>query len=222
MPDGDGRNPAQFSDSIIAFLHDHLPTVATPGEVIVFDPFAGAGLKLGVLCDHLGYAFVGNDLERWVERDGRVRTADSTLARNYPRAPHIVVTSPTYNNGVNDHFEPRESDTSRRLTYRTALGHALHPHNTGRYSGRGSQAQEQEYWRLTEACVVHWPDVVVVNVKDSTRAGSVYPLGAKWIALLKKYGYEVSTDKVGVDGWRYGTNHDKRTEWEWVLTGVKA
>lgn len=125
----------------------------------------------------------------------------------------------TYGNGLNDHFDAQ--DGSRRLTYRNSLGRALHPHNTGRYTGRNSKKGEREYWRLHEKAVVHWPDVVIVNVKDSIRAGKVYPLGAKWMLLLKKHGYVVEASKVGVDGWRYGENQEKRREFEWILVGKR-
>ena len=211
-----GANPAQFSDTIIDWLRANLPTIVPPDHII-HDPFAGAGIKLGALCDDLGYTFTARDLELWDPRDERVKVGDSTLARNYPSEPFVITTSPSYNNGINDHFKPK--DTSRRLTYRTALGHALHPHNTGRYSGRGSQQGEREYWRLTENCVQHWGDTVIVNVKDSIRAGKLYPLGAKWRVLLMRYGYKVTAAKVPVSGWRYGENHDAREDFEWVLVG---
>lgn len=215
-----GSNPAQYSASVIDWLRHHLPQLTFgQSHLIIHDPFAGAGLRLGALCDELGLTFSGRDLELWEPRDERVKVGDSTLARNYPNQPYIITTSPTYGNGVNDHFKPK--DASRRLTYRVALGHKLHPHNTGRYSGRGSKKGEQEYWRLHELCVKHWPDVVVVNVKDSIRKGKVYPLGAKWRVLLMKYGYKVTTHKVPVSGWRYGTNHDAREDFEWVLVGQR-
>lgn len=218
MGAGDKVNPAQFSDSIIDFLRDFLSSFIPPDH-IVFDPFAGQGTKLGMLCDELGLEFRGVDLEKWANRDERVRLGDSTLQRNYPKEPHIICSSPSYNNGINDHFKPQ--DGSRRLTYRNSLGHELHPHNTGRWSGRNSKSGESEYWRLHEECVKHWPDVVVVNVKDSPRKGKMYPLGAKWRVLLSKYGYHITAHKVGVPGWRYGENHDARSDFEWVLVGTR-
>lgn len=215
-----GANPAQYSASVIDWLRHHLPQLTFgQSHLIIHDPFAGAGIRLGALCDELGLTYSGRDLELWDPRDDRVKVGDSTLARNYPSSPYIICTSPTYGNGVNDHFKPK--DTSRRLTYRVALGHALHPHNTGRYSGRGSRKGELEYWRLHEECVKHWPDVVVVNVKDSIRKGKVYPLGTKWRVLLMRYGYTITTHKVPVSGWRYGENHDVREDFEWVLLGQR-
>lgn len=128
----------------------------------------------------------------------------------------------TYNNGVNDHFGPK--DTSTRLTYRVRAGHDLHPNNTGRWSGRGSKKGEAEYWRITRECVKHWPKVVVVNVKDSVRStweGGVYPLVRLWVELLEEFGYEVREEQVVCPGWRNGTNRDARIDTESILVGTR-
>lgn len=126
----------------------------------------------------------------------------------------------TYNNGVNDHFDPK--DDSKRLTYRVRAGHELHPNNTGRWSGRGSKKGEAEYWRITRECVQHWPDVVFVNVKDSMRAGEIYPFVSIWIDLLHGYGYQIRNSRVACPGWRYGSNHDARLSTESILIGVRS
>lgn len=165
-----GKHPAPFTASIITSLAALIPLHVAPHRGI-HDPFGGEGVRLGELCDAIGYRFSGTDLEPWRDGDRRVTLGDSTDPASYPSWPFAVVTSPTYNNGVNDHFRP--SDTSHRLTYRVAAGHELHPNNTGRWSGRGSKRSEAEYWRLTREVVKHWPDVALVNVKDSTRAGDV-------------------------------------------------
>ena len=131
-----------------------------------------------------------------------------------------IVTSPSYNNGVNDHFKP--SDTSGRLTYRVAAGHELHPNNTGRHSGRGSRRGEEEYWRITRDVVKCWPDIALVNVKDSTRAGDVYPLIGKWTALLVECGYTVDRTDVPCPGWRFGANGAARADTEAILIARRA
>lgn len=216
----DGKHPAVFTDSIIEALADLIPRYA-PSLPIVHDPFAGEGLKLAALCERLGYMFSGVDLEPWPNRDRRVVVGDSTDPATYPVGDwHAIVSSPTYNNGCNDHFEPR--DTSRRLTYRVAAGHALHENNTGRYSGRGSKKGEAAYWRITREVVKHWPDVVFVNVKDSIRNSEVYPLVDLWVELLDSYGYRIKNSRVACPGWRYGSNHDARLNTESILIGLRT
>lgn len=215
------NHPAQFTDSIIQELGVLIPAHLPSPSHAVYDPFAGVGVRLGALCDRLGVEFSGGDLEEWPGADPRVAArADATAAWTYPRRPFVVVTSPTYNNGVNDHFRPR--DASRRLTYRSRLGRELHPNNTGRYSGRSSKAGEVAYWRLTREAVKHWPDTVLVNVKDSIRAGEVYPLVEMWSDCLgSEFGYEVSHHPVGCPGWRFGSNSGERVEAEVILVGQR-
>lgn len=211
------KHPAPFSEPIIEALADLIPEHVPPGW-IVHDPFAGEGKRLGALCDRLGYKFSGSDLEPWLDADPRVDVGDSTRFNSYPfwtGRPFSVVTSPTYNNGLNDHFKP--GDTSRRLTYRVAAGRELHPHNTGRYSGRGSKAAEAAYWELTKQCVKHWPSVALVNVKDSVRAGEVYPLVVHWADLLEGVGYTVDQHMVECPGWRFGANSAARADSESIL-----
>lgn len=212
------KHPAPFSDPVIDALRVIIPQYLNPGE-LVFDPFAGEGIRLGALCDELGVDFAGTDIEEW-GGDGRVGVGDSTRIETYPQYPFVVVTSPTYNNGVNDHFAPRES--SRRLTYRVALGRELNERNTGRYSGRGSGKAELEYWALSRACVAHWRETVVVNVKDSIRDGAVYPLVRKWRAMLGGFGYATRVVEVGAAGWRYGENGEARVDGEAIIIGTRG
>jgi hypothetical protein len=213
-----GKHPAPFSEPIIDALRVLLPAEVSE-DTIVHDPFAGEGLRLGRLCDELGYAFSGADLEHWQGSDSRVVQADSTRPSSYPEKPFVVVTSPTYNNGVNDHFQP--SDSSRRLTYRVAAGHALHTNNTGRYSGRGSVKGELAYWKITRRCIRWWPDLAIVNVKDSIRSGQVYPLVDLWRTLLRGSGYGVKRYDVECPGWRYGENSDVRVDSEAILVAKR-
>lgn len=213
------RHPAPYTDAIIDALAELIPENVPPSWVI-HDPFGGEGVRLGALCDRIGYEFSGTDLEPWLGGDPRVHLGDSTLAGTYPPVPHAVVTSPTYNNGVNDHFLPK--DASRRLTYRVAAGRALHMNNTGRHSGRSSKKGEAEYWRITCEVVKCWPNVALVNVKDSTRAGEVYPLVRFWADLLNEHGYEIDRVDVECPGWRFGTNHEARTDTEAILIAKRS
>jgi hypothetical protein len=206
------KHPAVFTNSIIDALRELIPQ-HIPEGLYICDPFAGDGQKLGALCDELGRWFRGIDIEEWP--DSRATWGDSTEPYWYPDQPHAIVTSPTYNNGVNDHFKP--SDASRRLTYRSRLGRELHVNNTGRYSGRGSKKAEQEYWRITEDVVKHWPDIALVNVKDSIRGDSIYPLVNLWRVLLLKHGYKIQRVDVPCPGWRFGANSELRVDTEAIL-----
>lgn len=213
-------HPAPFTESLITALSGLIPMYANRRVHVIHDPFAGEGRRLGKLCDTLGFTFTGTDLERWKDADPRVGLGDSTDPTTYPSSPFVVVTSPTYNNGVNDHFQPK--DASRRLTYRVRAGHALHENNTGRYSGRGSKTAEAEYWRITRDVVKCWPDVALVNVKDSYRGDDRYRLTDMWAALLLNNGYEIEQVDVPCPGWRFGTNHERRVETEAIIVAQRT
>lgn len=213
------KHPAPFSEPIVETLRRLLP-MWVPTSVLVHDPFAGEGVRLGRLCDQLGYTFSGSDLELWRDGDRRVVLGDATDAASYPTRRFVVVTSPTYNNGVNDHFVPR--DVSDRMTYRVAAGHELHENNTGRYSGRGSKAAEHTYWRITRESVAHWPELTIVNVKDSMRGRKLYPFVELWRALLIEHGYSLTQLDVPCPGWRVGTNHEARVETEAIIVARRG
>lgn len=229
------ENPARYHPNIIEALRGLLPRHVPTGS-LVYDPFAGDGQRLGTLCDQLGLDFRGGDLEDWQGRDPRVSWgADATGSWSYPprqcpgrqrrgqdpRSWWAVVTSPTYNNGVNDHFEPK--DDSYRMTYRVAAGHALHAHNTGRYSGRGSVTGEQAYWRLHREAVRWWPNLALVNVKDSIRDQAIYPLVDKWADLLGRNSYQIAERLVvPCPGNRRGANGQARVDNEEILVACRS
>jgi hypothetical protein len=210
-----GTQPAPFSYPIIDALTYLIPR-HIPRGLRIHDPFAGDGRKLGELCQGLGYKFSGTDLERWQGRYKGVLVGDATKARSYPSEPFALITSPSYNNGINDHFEPK--DDSTRNTYRVAAGHALHVNNTGRYSGRHSPRAEQKYWQLHKLAIQHWPEIALINLKDSIRDGKIYPLTSMWAVMLRENGFKVrQVEEVLCPGNRYGANSKLRLDMEFIL-----
>jgi hypothetical protein len=226
------EHPAQFSDEILPVF----ARVIECWQLPVHDPFAGPGEKLGKQCDQLGVAFTGTELTpTWVEGavnqrpgDPRVRIGDSTDAATYPDGAYCVVTSPTYPNGVADDF--KATDYEGRNTYRHSVQRAnngvdvgLEERNTGRYGLRRGEKSLATYWRLERAAVRHWPDHVLVNVKDIpyTKHGQelIYRTVDKWVALLEEVGYEiVDRTDVATPGQRQGANlHARPVETEAVL-----
>lgn len=215
-----GINPARYSESVINALRDLIQRYSEPSD-IVFDPFAGEGRRLGALCDELGRVYAGSDLVKWANQDPRVEVADSTLPGTYPEHAFIVVTSPTYSNGMNDGFIPR--DTSRRMTYTVAAGERLAETNTGRWSGRAGKTGERRYWEIHRDCVKHWPTTAIVNVKDSIRAKRVYPCVQMWCHLLGEQGYDIiERVECPVPSNRFGQNHEARLDHEAILIARRS
>jgi hypothetical protein len=207
------KHPARWSPQILDAVGPVIEKVGLP----VHDPFAGTGERLGALCDRLGLAFTGTELEPEFILDPRVQWGDSTDTSTYPDDVHLIVTSPAYPNGMCDHFEAR--DTSRRHTYRHSLDRPLHVNNMGRYSTRGGSAvKEAMHFGIAERCVRYWPNCAVVNVKDFVAKGKVYPVVATWRGLLSEAGFTVMRElEVRAPGQRHGANGRLRVAHEVIL-----
>lgn len=224
--DSEPRNehPACFSPEIIAALTPILSELDLP----VHDPLAGTGERLGRLCDELGLDFTGTEIEEEFIVDERVSVGDSTQRDSYPRAVagmpdvdprnpgFVVVTSPTYGNGMNDSFEAK--DDSKRHTYRAALGRPLHANNTGGYGIRRGESAMNTYWDLHRQAVRWWPDRAVVNVSDFIHSGAPFPLVDGWKRLLGEHGYAITDEiKVATKRQGFGANREARVETESIL-----
>lgn len=211
-------HPAQFHPNII----DALRVELRDDDRLVFDPFAGVGTRLGAMCNDLDLEFAGIDIEDWPDHDLRVDQGDATDLNQYPARPFVVVTSPSYPNGISDHFEPK--DTSRRFTYRIALGQPLHNNNTGRYSIRGGKKSWRRYWDLATDAVECWSSYSVdayVNVKSFVHNKEVVDLPRLWRVLMESRGYEVVAElEVDCPGLRMGANHDARVDYETILVAT--
>ena len=217
-------HPARFTPAILEVVAPTLDHWRLP----VHDPFAGTGERLGRLCDQLRLDFSGTEIEAEFIVDPRVAPGDSTDPTTYPTGQHCVVTSPTYGNGINDHFHAR--DGGRRHTYRQALannlGHdrPLAPNNTGRYAVvRGGTSAEVRYWRVHRDAVGCWPPRAIVNVSDFVNGGETYPLVARWVQLLAAHGYAVVDQiEVATPRQRHGSNGNVRCGTEVVLVCERA
>lgn len=205
------KHPSEYSPEIVDAL---TPILAKLAPARVHDPFAGRGLRLGALCDRLGIAFTGTDLETWEGADPRVKLGDSSEASTYPAEDFVVVTSPVYlGNRISSDYvngpTPWTKSNGRRA-YGISLGRALHSRNLARQC-RSAPA----YYRGHAEAVKHWDRVVVLNVDAPIREG--------WLALLTSEGYAVREVK-GVETRRYRgpANSEKRADYEVVIVAERA
>jgi hypothetical protein len=187
-----------------------LSALIHPGEVI-FDPFAGHGLRLGSLCDRLGAVFYGCDIEDWSPRDMRVRLGNARDAQVYPEAPFTICTSPVYQNKRCADYANGPTPTTKakgRRDYGIALGRPLHQDNFARHTGHPSRANA--YYTAHGQVIKHWDRRVILNVDA--------PIGAEWEDLLEEHGYAVRV-WIEVTTRRYGglDNAEKRAPHEVVM-----
>ncbi len=209
-------HPAQYTPSIIG-VFERIFGIFVPK--MVFDPFAGTGLRLGALCDKWEVPFAGCDIEDWAGKNERITVADATQPYSYPAGEFTVITSPTYGNGINDHFKP--TDSSKRFTYRVALGHELHKRNSGRYGIRGGKKAWSNYWRINHEAIRCWRNHrvnVIVNVKAFIHGGKTIDLPELWVDELDEQGYNIQdVIEVPTPGIRFGSNHDARIDHEVII-----
>jgi hypothetical protein len=205
-------HPAQFSPEIVEVLEQILRDLR-PAHV--HDPFAGPGLRLAKLCDALGVAFTGTDIEDWPGRDLRVAVGDARDASRYPRREFVICTSPVYLNkrfGDYANGPTPNTKTKGRRDYGIALGRALHPENYARLTGRPGYADG--YWQRHRECVAHWGDRVILNVDG--------PIAGGWVGLLTEFGYRIEETYVAnTRRYRGLANADVRAPHEVVMVAQK-
>ncbi len=212
-----GVHPSRFSPEVLAVMAPILTKWGWP----VHDPFAGTGERMGALCDSLGLAFTGTEIEEPYIIDPRVRLGNSRYSESYPEGRYCIGTSPVYPNGLTDHF--RATNPKGRRTYRLAraqmVGHdePLDPDNMGRHGPRQGKLSESRYWAIAEAATMWWPPRVLINMSDCIIDDEVYPAVAKWAAILEGRGFAVYTHEVGTPRYGFGANAKARVDHEVVL-----
>lgn len=214
-PPGVRPHPAEYSPEVIAVFTELL----VRGER-VHDPYGGRGLRLGRLCDLLGATFTATDIDQYIGSDRRVVFGDAVDAATYPAPPFTVVTSPTYvNKRLSDYAKTGPLPTTQlrgRRDYGISLGHATHPRNTARLTGRHADRDGgAAYYADHARAIAHWDIRAIVNVDE--------PIGARWSRLLERHGYEI-LQVIPAYTQRYGglDNADKRAEHEVVIEARRS
>lgn len=227
-------HPARFSKEIIDVMVEILQGYqsVTPIQHL-HDPFAGTGERLWELAGRLEPRpwITGTEIEPEFIVNPWIRVGDATDPTTYPTPPYVIITSPSYPNGIADHWEAK--DDSRRNTYRAALktilgyDRSLSINNLGRYGYRGTgslSSKRAKYWQLADRCICNWSGatMVLLNVSDFmwSKGGfdHIEPVVASWRAIMEKHGWEAkSVVPVGTPRLRYGTGSDKRVEVEKIL-----
>lgn len=225
-------HPAPFSAEVLDVIEEHGPGARVDRRLIrVHDPFAGDGVRLGALCDRMGWTFSGTELERPFIVDRRVVQGNACDRSTYPRGRFVIVTSPVYPNGIADHFNAQ--DDSERRTYRTARAkitgrdRPLHYDNQGRYGYRGSgltSPTRAMYWNIAGRAVACWSraEAIYLNVSDFPVGNRVEPLVNQWCVLIEGLGWTIEwARQVSTPRYRNGANRTNRVDGEVVAKFVR-
>lgn len=204
-------HPAEFSPEVLDLIG---PILVGRGVKRVHDPFAGRGVRLARLCDELGIAFSGTDIERYPGSDLRVQLGDSSKWWEYPAYMRdwAVVTSPVYLNRISTDYvngPTPNTKTNGRRAYGISLGRALDRANLAR-----TCRQEAKYYEEHAKCVKWWGNLAIVNVD--------LPMMSGWRAVLWLCGFEVEQIiKAPTRRYRGPANSDKRAEHEIIIVATK-
>lgn len=161
---------------------------AAPPEMLVFDPYAGQGIVLEGICEHLGRAVDGIDIEAGADGYGYrntrpwVRQGNAADPACYPSEPFVVATSPPYTNRVSIDYRSGPTPATKlngRRSYGTSLGRPLHPDNIARLVDRnGSDAFFAELGEVFKL----WGHHAILNVD--------FPMGDRCLELLSNAGFD--------------------------------
>jgi tRNA G10 N-methylase Trm11 len=183
----------------------------------ILDPFAGTG-KVHAL----PYPTVGVELEpEWatMHPDTIMASAlDMPFSNNHFDA---VVTSPCYGNRMADHHEAK--DTSRRNTYRHALGRALHEDNAGQLQWGDKYRQfHKRAWAEVNR-VTRLGGLLILNISDHIRKGALVPVTAWHFDHLIHNGWAYrEREQIATPRLRQGANHALRCDVESIMLFVKV
>jgi hypothetical protein len=206
------KHPAEFSPGVLTVLAE----LIRPGEH-VHDPYAGRGLRLGALCDQIGAAFTGTDIERYQDTDPRVVEADAGDPLAYPPPPFTITTSPPYLNGISSDYKQGPTPQTvldGRRAYGISLGRPLHQNNLARLVVR-SRREHPQFWARVATHVGHWGQRVLFNVD--------LPMLDAATVMLEARGYRITGVIPASTGrYRNGANRELRAEHEVVIEAVRT
>lgn len=206
------RHPARYTDSLLPVFAEIIPP-----NSYGLDPFGGTGkiYELGKLVDGLSIECLEIEPE-WARYDSRI-TVGNALDMPWAEATFDwICTSPTYANRMADHHEAK--DSSRRNTYRHALGRPLNACNSGQMQW-GLEYQRFHVAAWIEAHRVLKPGgVFILNIKDHIRGGRRVRVSRWHHETLKEVGFlPMGIKPVRCPGNRYGQNGKSRISYELVL-----
>ena len=192
-------HPAKYNAGILDASAVLIKQYNKDGAPVIYDPFCGVGTVRYLKQVFPSAIVFGSDIEaEWASQWSSARVADATDIDQMRAAvvgrptPNVICSSPAFDNGMNDHFQPKRErlynsfleETScpieaekqlvaakqngakiwRYNTYRYHLGRALHENNMGRYNSRsGSIDKYLEIARASAANIAElFPGAIIV------------------------------------------------------------
>lgn len=212
------RHPAHYTDALV-------PVFArmADGCKRILDPMAGTGKIFSLRT--MGFADAeirGTEIEpEWAACHPETQVGNALALPFSDGYFDCIIVSPSYGNRMADHHDAK--DSSRRNTYRHALGRALHPDNSGAMQW-GPQYRTFHLAAWAEVYRVLEPGgVFVLNIKDHIRRGKRVRVTDWHIDTLRANGFrKLTQEDIVCPGNRFGANGDARIKYESVIKFEKV
>lgn len=213
-------HPAKFSLPILEVVAGVLAERGTTGTVL--DPMAGvggihslAGGDIRTLGIELEYEWASQHSDTYCGDALNVRTILDELGVGKVQG---IVVSPPYGNRMADQYVPKDSDDSRRFTYRLSLGREMTEGNSGAMQwGDAYRAFHRRlWWRCIEVLDIGAP--MIVNCSDFIKNGKRVPVCGWHATTLIDAGMElVDIIPVATRRMKFGANAAARVDAELVM-----
>jgi tRNA G10 N-methylase Trm11 len=206
-------HPATYSDAVL----DVFRSVITD-ECLVLDPFAGSGRIHELANIEYGIETVGVEIEpEWALMHPNTIVGDATKLPFEDNHFDYVCTSPAYGNRMADQYRPKDTDLSKRYTYRIALGRDL-DQNNGAAMQWGDAYRDLHQRAIGEMVrVVATGGQIMVDIKDHSRAGVRQEVAAWWRQTLEAYGARYITRRRITTGGIRNSGPVRHEHPQWVL-----
>lgn len=222
------KHPAKYTDSFIPIFASYLIRLNDDGTKQkyknVLDPFGGTG-KIGRIKNfgYNGEVYCSEIEQEWAmvaENNPLVDFSihgDSTNM-NWAEDDFFssICTSPVYGNRISDNFEAK--DDSRRITYRSYLGHEPHEKSSGRMNW--GKAYRQLHRDVYKECVrvLENKGRFILNISDHIRKGEVIPVSQWHRETLEYFGFILEDAiKIETPRHRFGDNSKLRVDHENIM-----
>lgn len=227
------KHPARYHPSFVEVFAEvitdhasHLPR----WQDILLDPMAGTGERLKKLADLLGVGPLGFDIHShdWADTKNFVYQGNACALELRDSTVQYIVVSPTYGNGMNDNFRPREMSSRNAYLPRLvkAFGHDVevpedssinHLFDSDEYRDIHRRAWA-EAWRVLEP-----GGLFVLNTKncgDRRRGQKVasYPVTAWHRGILMELGFvELEHRLIPVRGHGHSETAQRASDFESIV-----
>ncbi len=210
LPETNAEHPAKYTDALLSAFVKMLE-----GKQRVLDPFGGTGKIFLLNHWYPEIEIQAVEIEpEWAAINPRTILGNALHLQWDDEYFDAICTSPAYGNKFADKY----CEGRTHIGYPYSLKRNLHPDNAGAMQWGDKYRQFHVVAWLEAKRVLCVGGVFVLNIKNHIRAGEEQLVTEWHIDTLQSLGFElVEHVKINTPSMRYGTNREKRIEYENVI-----